>query len=173
MYFIFFHLFLNDFTILIFNLLIDVFLIQSVKAELSKKMLNMQKNLTTSNTTSNHQVDEKSAQKLKKKNASVERKANTLIIINLVIYIVCRLPELLNVFFNYYSQKIFHFTSKTALVYILANNFTEYCYYRILKTYFSITILTRIFRKACEYILIQFEKSLFFHFFLLFNFLYF
>ena len=123
-YFHFSRFILNDLIILIINLIVDCFLVSVIKANLRKKAENSNKL---------KEIEPSTADKMKnkednKKKVSIERKTNAMIIINISVYVVCRLPELLSVFLFFYFQR-FGLGSCTSSTYcFLIANSIEYLY---------------------------------------------
>ena len=127
------HYIFNDLVMLMANLYIDILLVIQIKSDLQQKIQFKIANLkidacdSLSNTTKKKLKDD-----LKKKNA-VENKANVMVILNMLLYIFCRLPELLGMFFFYfinnskYSNSASETCSYKALCYILLDT-TEYIY---------------------------------------------
>ena len=84
--------------------MIDFCLVVVVKRNLGQKLLN-KKGLMKGDK-SNSEVATRQFLKEEKKKTSVERKMNAMIIINLIIYTFCRLPELIGVFIIFFYHSI-------------------------------------------------------------------
>ena len=132
-YFYFVKFFFNDLLMLILNVIVDCFLVSSVKKNLKQKGENAIK-LKHSNQFDSSPANRAKRSKEDKKRASIERKANAMIIINIFIYFICRLPELLSVFFFFYFNRLImvsdsseHLCVASSLCYLVSNSI-EYLY---------------------------------------------
>ena len=127
MYFHFSRFFLNDFIILIINLAVDCCLVSVVRANLTKKVKNVFKFKDTSHFELSALEKKKFAEENKKKTL-VERKTNAMVIISIVIYVFCRVPELLSVFFFFYAVRVLNSSCSQIIFCHLISNFVEYMY---------------------------------------------
>ena len=121
--FYFIHYILNDFIILLINLVVDIRLVSLIKRNLEAKHLNQQR--------LEKNKEDNNLWKLKEeedKKASVERKANTLIVVNVFIYVFCRFPELLGQFYLYFNVFLEQEVCFISLFCYLVFNFIEYMY---------------------------------------------
>ena len=100
--FYFMYYFLNDVVILILNLAIDILLVRIIKAQLEEKL----QAKYSKETKELSKLEKKKMEEEIKKKTSVERKSNAMIILNVVIYLFCRLPELFGVFVLYFFDTI-------------------------------------------------------------------
>ena len=110
------HYILNDFVLLLVNLIVDLKLVCLIKADLKQKI--------------KFSGSQASNQKLLKKSHSVQNKANYMIIINMVIYLFCRMPELASrIYFllNERTDTLLYNCSVEIFCYLLANTI-EYLY---------------------------------------------
>ena len=115
---------LNDFVILLVNLIIDMKLVILIKSNLKLKVEMRMKNLEKSSKTDKKRLREEIDNKRK-----VENKANSMIVLNLIVYFFCRLPELLSIIF-FYFEGFFSFVqmcSENTLCYLLSDTI-EYLY---------------------------------------------
>ena len=81
--FYFFYYILNDFVVIIINLVVDIRLVISIKRNLSKKLENKFHDKTELS-----KLDKKKLKEEEKKKTSVERKVNTMIVLNVIFYLV-------------------------------------------------------------------------------------
>ena len=121
-YFYFFHYIFNDLVILIMNMFIDIKLVVVVRRDIKQKLA-----FQTSSS--------QSRLKLLQKKEKIIKKTNSMILVNLVLYLFCRLPELgSHIFFYVYHnlkpsdhQKVLKQCSDLLFCYLLANSI-EYLY---------------------------------------------
>ena len=129
--FYYLHYIFNDFVVLILNLVIDIKLVLCIRKNLRQKLKAKQKECDQSFSLGPGVYEtklKKLAENLKKKN-TVENKANALIITNVAIYIVCRLPELAGALFFPLSKLVFsHYQCNAYKLCFLIYNSTEYLY---------------------------------------------
>ena len=111
------HYVLNDFVILALNVGVDVCLVRVIKAELRQKMRARLQNAAAA-----------ASSKEKRKKKLVERKANALVIVNVLIYLLCRLPELVGLIVLFFSRRLFGVDCDLRIICFLAANFLEYLY---------------------------------------------
>ena len=128
--FYYLHYIINDFVILIINLVVDIKLVFIIKANLKQKIEN-EKNFLEPGSPSNFSSEKKISkmeENLKKKK-SVENKANALIVANVFIYFFCRIPELVGTLVFPFSQSLFPvgFCSEFLICYLIYNTM-EYMY---------------------------------------------
>ena len=125
--FYFLHYLLNDLVFLVINLIIDAFLVAKIKSNLKEKLK------ARSHTNQTQNLSEADVRKLEeevKKKKSVEHKANQLIVSNIIIYVLCRLPELFGIFhfyFDFNPLSINKDCEGEILCYLIANSI-EYLY---------------------------------------------
>ena len=86
---------LNDFIVIIINLAVDISLVHFIKSNLEEKLKNK------SNKTELSKLEQLKLKEEEKKKATTEHKANVMIVLNVLIYVLCRFPELLDVVFVY------------------------------------------------------------------------
>ena len=114
------HYIFNDFVILATNLAIDIKLVIVIRQDIKKKMEFLA-------------LDSELAQKMMKKRKSIHSKINSMLVINILIYVICRLTELLAyVFFYLYEPSSDQMTGTkncdfVILCYLIANS-VEYVY---------------------------------------------
>lgn len=125
------HFILNDFVTLILNLIVDIRLIQIIKSDLDEKLKNKFHNKTDLS-----ELDKKKLKDEEKKKTSVERKANAMIVVNVFIYLICRLPEIGSLFFYFFTPELTR--SCTLDICHLVSDFIDYLY--ILSYMFNIFI---------------------------------
>ena len=121
-FFYFFHYILNDLVILAIVLVIDIRLILVVKRSLSQKI---QVRISFQNLDSVATNTSASSKRLKEEydnKKSIENKANAMIVANMVLYLICRVPEMAATFFYY-----FHLFRSSSGVLIACLN-TSFCY---------------------------------------------
>ena len=92
-----------------------------MKLKLAKKWKNKFQEQLTDQERTKFKKDEK-------KKVSVERKATAMIIINVIIYFCCRLPELVGVLMLFYFPKIFQSSCNLNILCYLSLNLIEYLY---------------------------------------------
>ena len=130
------HYILNDFLLLIINLIIDIFLVVHIKRDLKKKIENKLKAMNA-----NSMYDAKKMKEMLCKKKSVEKKANALVLSNMVIYGLCRLPELLAMIYFFIHDAVFPsqmYCLMQLFCYLLSNTI-EYIY--MISFLFNILIL--------------------------------
>ena len=115
-FFYFFHYILNDFVLLTINLTIDILLVKEIKKDLKLKLETKKKTSTNENRL-NDFLKEKS---------KIEHKSTLMIIFSFIIYLICRLPELVNIFFVYFIHSynlltLHNYCSDLRLCYLLSN----------------------------------------------------
>jgi hypothetical protein len=120
------HYILNDFVILVINLIVDICLVREIKRDVTKKQEFRHKEEVLNNfvKTPSHSETSTDIKKL-------ESKANAMIVMTLVVYLFCRLPELGSTFFfvyfsmylNYYKVYCFNVN----FCYLLSNTI-DYLY---------------------------------------------
>ena len=123
--FYFMYYFLNDFVILIFNLAIDLSLVRIIKAQLKEKL----KAKYSKETKVLNKLEKKKMEEEIKKKSSVERKSNAMIVLNVVIYLFCRLPELCGVIVMYFYDLILQKVGRDEVYNISDCSLSEECYY--------------------------------------------
>ena len=142
--FILSHYFFNDFILLVVNLIVDIKLVRAIKADLKQK-------LKFAVDQEEQGVGHDRKQKLLAKNKSVEKKANYMILANVLIYSFCRLPELgarLYFVLNYESSpntidfincsyEIFCYLLNNTIqyLYMLAYSFNIFIYYNFISNF--------------------------------------
>ena len=126
--FYFLHYIINDFVILIINLVIDIKLVFIIKANLKHK-IDAMKNTVETDFLANTRIQVKN-QKLEeslKKKKSVENKANALIVANVFIYFFCRIPELAGMLYFPFFRFSDGYCTNHLLCYLIYNTM-EYMY---------------------------------------------
>ena len=120
-----FHYIFNDILLLTVNLIIDIKLVTVIKSDLLEKF-RLKANLFEGDSTTRF-LKFKNDLKYKKK---VENKANSMIIASFVVYVICRLPELLGVLY-FYNNSIFsvqaYYCAKELLCYLIDDSI-DYLY---------------------------------------------
>ena len=118
-YLYFFHYIFFDFVLLVFNMVIDLILVVVIRVDMAKK-----KKFHTSSRKS------ASDKKFLEKRKEVETKTNMMIIINVLIYTFCRLPELaVYLFFYYFRPPDADLSDCSSLIICyLLHNVSEYLY---------------------------------------------
>ena len=116
----------NDFVLLLINLIFDIKLVKSIKAGLRQKTKFLHAHETEGESQAKNQ-------KILIQNQTVEKKANHMILVNLLIYCFCRLPELIARFyfvFHHDTDLIYDKSSDCSLEIIcyLLSNTIQYLY---------------------------------------------
>ena len=119
------HYLLNDFIILVVNLVIDVKLVLCIKANLAQKSVILESTLFANKASETEKAKLKEEEKKRK---SAENKANMMILVNLVIYVFCRLPELLEIFYEYFQGSSSSGFCEAEIFCYLLKNVIEYLY---------------------------------------------
>ena len=124
--FYFVHFFFNDCLILLLNLVVDCCLVRLIKWDLVQKMLNKQ-NMNSINHTEMSPLEMKRMKEEEMKKAAVERKSNAMIVLSVVIYLFCRVPELVGILVFYFFEEIYMSCLANFICYSLSS-FVEYLY---------------------------------------------
>ena len=124
-YFYFSYYLINDLFTLAANLAVDCLLVRRIRMNLKLKLARKWKNKVRENLTDHERTKFKEEEK---KKASVERKATAMIIISVIIYLCCRLPELVGVFVLYNLPKMTQSSCIVNIFCYLSTNFIEYLY---------------------------------------------
>ena len=120
------HYIFTDFFLLLVNILIDLFLVRKVKSDLKVKNRNQMEKMNEASTFEKNKLTEEL-----KRNKSVKKKANALVICNIVVYVVCRLPELIGIFWEFLQPKMISatdFICQFNILCYLIYNTIEYVY---------------------------------------------
>ena len=115
------HYILNDLVLLIVNLVVDIKLVICIKASLAQKSEILER----------FESSEPEKAKMKeeeKKRKKSENKANMMILTNLVIYLFCRLPELLEIIFEFFKPFSYIDHCEVDIFCYLLKNTIEYLY---------------------------------------------
>ena len=123
------HYFLNDAVFLLLNLIIDIKLVTFIKKGLREKE-NLKNKLEISVQPNQvEQLDTKNRENSKKAK-SIENKANSMIVADSLLYLFCRLPELLGRFFFYFIPYAMDYgtTCRSIFACSLISNLIEYFY---------------------------------------------
>ena len=124
----FFQYIFNDIVILVLNLFIDVLLVKTIKKELKCK-INTQTRIINSKSGPASELERKKIKKDEERKVAVERKVNLMIVISVILYIFCRVPEVIGIFVFYYFYDFSYtrFCISSVFCY-LASNVIEYMY---------------------------------------------
>ena len=128
--FYFLHYILNDFLVLIINLFIDIKLVFEIKKNLTKKLKFYEFNSVKSASSLVRKLEITRLKEELIKKRKTENKANEMIIIIVFIYLFCRLPEFVGIFYFYFKPYLSNFQAscRNSSICYFISNVVEYFY---------------------------------------------
>ena len=117
------HYLLNDFVFLAFNLVIDIFLVRLVRQDLRMKVVF---------SLNSHNPDDPRAKKVLSDVKKIEKNTNKMIVYTLLLYLLCRMPELAFsihlLFVNKKYMGVLYYEMCPGTICIVMSNIIQYIY---------------------------------------------